>query len=47
MGKCLDGRQLNNFIDVMHERQEVFKRRKLGMEDNSFKDRNFIAVRFL
>lgn len=45
--KVLEGSQFNKFIDFMKEKQDQVGRRRLGTLTNSFKDRVFIAARYL
>lgn len=36
LSKCLNGRELNNFIDVAKERQDLQGQKKLKMMENTF-----------
>ena len=47
MVKTLEGRQLNNFVEFMRERQDQIGKKKLSMLNNSYKDRLFISNRYL
>ena len=47
MTHSLEGRQLNNFLEFMRERQDQIGKKKLSTLNNTFKDRLFISTRYL
>ena len=45
--QSLEGKQKNNFLQFMRDKQDLLGKKKLSMLNNSFADRQFISTRVL